>query len=85
LMADEKGGLPMMTVLNQLWDTSQKMTLLIGPEGGFENAESEGLRIAGAYSVGLGGSLLRTPVACQLMVGAVRLIEAQMPSSGEME
>jgi 16S rRNA (uracil1498-N3)-methyltransferase len=42
---------------------SSSVTLLIGPEGGFSNAEMEQVRTAGLIPVSLGPRVLRTETA----------------------
>jgi 16S rRNA (uracil1498-N3)-methyltransferase len=51
--------------------TANEVAILIGPEGGFSEAEVDGARAAGWQCVGLGASILRIETAALAMVAMV--------------
>ncbi len=57
-------------------DVSGPIALVIGPEGGFTDAEVEVLRDAGAHFAGLGPTVLRAETATAAAVSTVRMIRA---------
>lgn len=60
-------------VLQDQGGSSTSLALLVGPEGGFTDAEAAGLVAAGARPVSLGPSRLRTETAAVAMQAAVTL------------
>lgn len=48
-----------------------RIALVVGPEGGLERAEVEGLSAAGAVAVSLGARILRTETAGMAMLAQV--------------
>jgi 16S rRNA (uracil1498-N3)-methyltransferase len=68
LLYELEDGLTLKQALRRLkpeakWDTGLNIALLIGPEGGFEEAEASLLTGAGAISVTVGDTILRTETA----------------------
>ncbi|MBS3735253.1 MAG: 16S rRNA (uracil(1498)-N(3))-methyltransferase [Phycisphaerae bacterium] len=55
-------------------DTDADVALLIGPEGGLTDAESDAARAAGFTPVRLGGTTLRTETAAIALLAAVRAV-----------
>lgn len=58
------------------------VSILIGPEGGFEESEIEAARNAGAVCVSLGKRILRTETAAVTAVGMC-MLQAELTESGE--
>jgi 16S rRNA (uracil1498-N3)-methyltransferase len=70
LLADEAGG---VRPAHALADKSpDELALVIGPEGGFSDAEREDLAAAGALPVTLGENVLRTQTAGMVLLAAVK-------------
>lgn len=68
-------GTPLLATLKKIAiDAPQKITLFIGPEGGFDNNEEQLLTAAGVLPLALGKSILRSQDAVQVIVGALRSI-----------
>lgn len=61
LYCAERGGAPLPQVLHSL--TPERLTAVIGPEGGFSPREDEWLRERGALPVSLGSRILRAETA----------------------
>jgi 16S rRNA (uracil1498-N3)-methyltransferase len=57
------------------------VSILIGPEGGFEESEIESARNAGAVCVSLGKRILRTETAAVTAVGMC-MLQAELTESG---
>ena len=55
-------------------DTPKKITLLVGPEGGFSPAEREQIIAANFFPAKLGDTILRTETACVALISAVRAV-----------
>lgn len=53
------------------WNASTELTLLVGPEGGFSEAEIRAARAAGYQTTCLGPFVLRTETAAVAVLGAV--------------
>ena len=66
LLWEEERALPLRQVLAQV--PSAPVTLLVGPEGGFSQAEVESARAQGFRVVGLGPRILRVETAALVAV-----------------
>ena len=64
----EEAMLPLRTALV---DTTERLALVVGPEGGLSQAEAESLADAGGQLVSLGPHILRTEVAPVVAVSAL--------------
>lgn len=53
------------------WDSAPAITLIVGPEGGLDDAELTALAAAGADVVRLGPTVLRTSTAATVALGAL--------------
>jgi 16S rRNA (uracil1498-N3)-methyltransferase len=53
------------------WRTAAAITLIVGPEGGLDDAELSALSAAGAEVVRLGPTVLRTSTAAAVALGAL--------------
>ncbi|AYA26964.1 16S rRNA (uracil1498-N3)-methyltransferase [Rhodococcus rhodochrous J3] len=53
---------------------ADSLTLIVGPEGGLDDAEVETLVDAGAVAVGLGPTVLRTSTAAAVALGAIGVL-----------
>ncbi|HTV19644.1 MAG TPA: RsmE family RNA methyltransferase [Polyangiaceae bacterium] len=58
------------------WDTSRQVELLIGPEGGFDDAERSAAVAAGFLPASLGVTTLRTELAAVAALGALVALSA---------
>lgn len=70
LFADERGGERVAHALRECG--ADELALIVGPEGGFEDAEREELRSLGARSVTLGPHVLRAEFAGMALIVASR-------------
>ncbi|NPV58994.1 MAG: 16S rRNA (uracil(1498)-N(3))-methyltransferase [Actinobacteria bacterium] len=70
LFADERGGERVAHVLREC--EAEELALIVGPEGGFEDAEREELCSLGARSVSLGPHVLRAEFAGMALIAAAR-------------
>lgn len=70
LFADERGGERVAHALHE--PGTEDLAMVVGPEGGFEDAEREELRSLGARSVTLGPHVLRAEFAGMALVVAAR-------------
>jgi 16S rRNA (uracil1498-N3)-methyltransferase len=73
ILADRTGN-PVRTVVDQLIAGADRITVLIGPEGGFTDDEVDVARNDGAQIVDLGRTTLRTETAAIAMVSLLRLL-----------
>ncbi|HMJ11246.1 MAG TPA: RsmE family RNA methyltransferase, partial [Polyangiaceae bacterium] len=67
---DPRATLPLGDVLAS-WQPEQSTLVLVGPEGGFDDAEQELARAAGLTSVSLGPLTLRTETAALAVCSAL--------------
>lgn len=65
----EEASFPLRTALAA---TTERIALVVGPEGGFERAEAEALADAGAQLVSLGPQILRTENAAVVTTAALQ-------------
>lgn len=68
VMFSERGGVPLAAALGASEGTADEATALVGPEGGWEDAEIEEAREAGWQIVTLGGRTLRAETAAVAVV-----------------
>ncbi|WP_280397189.1 16S rRNA (uracil(1498)-N(3))-methyltransferase [Nocardia carnea] len=59
------------------WDSAAAITLIVGPEGGLDDAELTALAEAGADVVRLGPTVLRTSTAAAVALGALGALTAR--------
>ena len=57
---------------------AEELTVLVGPEGGFSEAETAQLDARGATALSLGPNILRIETAAVAMVAAVRLLRTAL-------
>lgn len=72
-LAAHPSGLPVREVVDHHGLGGGKVTILIGPEGGFTDDEIVAMRDAGAHAVHLGPTILRTETASVAMLGFLRM------------
>jgi 16S rRNA (uracil1498-N3)-methyltransferase len=65
----DRGGPPLLSVLGA-WDGTDELTLLVGPEGGFEPGEIDAARRAGFAPARLGAHVLRSELAAVAALSA---------------
>jgi len=71
LFADERGGAPLLNVLEGLADA--EADVLVGPEGGFSEEERRRLRgLSGVVPVSLGPTILRSETAALFALSVLR-------------
>lgn len=70
---------PLLQRLRPVDWTSERVDLLIGPEGGFDAAEVESARERGFAPVSLGPYVLRTESACAYALSVMRAVHAAHP------
>lgn len=71
-MGLEKADLPLAQALAGAARPAGWINLVVGPEGGFSDAEASWGRERGARLVSLGPLRLRTPMACFHLISSVR-------------
>jgi 16S rRNA (uracil1498-N3)-methyltransferase len=64
-------ALPLRTRLPQLIEGQREVLVVIGPEGGFSDAETHAAREAGAHVISLGRRILRTETAGLVITAAL--------------
>ncbi|MBM3893887.1 16S rRNA (uracil(1498)-N(3))-methyltransferase [Candidatus Dependentiae bacterium] len=68
-------GMPLLPILQKIdLEKPQEITLLFGPEGGFDQKETELITAAGITPLALCKSILRSQDAVQVIVGSLRSI-----------
>ncbi|MCU0227089.1 MAG: 16S rRNA (uracil(1498)-N(3))-methyltransferase [Bryobacterales bacterium] len=82
-LLDESGGQVLLDGLPVVGERKpgQRVTLLVGPEGGWDPRERESAQAAGFLSVSLGRRILRTETAAAAAVSAIQLAWEQAAAS----
>jgi 16S rRNA (uracil1498-N3)-methyltransferase len=70
----EEGGIPVDSALNRLEPPRDRVSICIGPEGGFTRAEVEAAESAGFIATTLGRSILRAETASIAGIVLVRFL-----------
>ena len=75
----ECGGEPLSAVIGRIkQEGAADIAIVIGPEGGFDPAEAEALRTAGAFTATLGKRILRTETAPIAAMAAIMYATGNM-------
>jgi 16S rRNA (uracil1498-N3)-methyltransferase len=91
MLSERSGARPLREILEPVAsqlprDASARVTMAIGPEGGWTDSEFEGARACGFAEAGLGANILRTETAvCAALAAAQYAFEANRRSVGDTE
>jgi 16S rRNA (uracil1498-N3)-methyltransferase len=72
LMLDEESDVPIWRCFPQTRTKTDRIALLLGPEGGFTNEERQGANAKGWRSCSLGRTILRAETAAAAGISVVR-------------
>jgi 16S rRNA (uracil1498-N3)-methyltransferase len=81
----EEGGVPVDTALGRLEPPRDRVSVCIGPEGGFTRAEVEAAESAGFITTTLGRSILRAETASIAAIALVRFLAEKGLNDGQPE
>ncbi len=84
LVLDEEGGVPLRAALQRLRKTTgnQAVTVLVGPEGGWDAADREALLKMDTVSIHLGARILRAETAS---LAVVSILQYELGDMGRLE